>query len=120
MLKHFTIMLALLMTVGTQVCANAITVGSPNGWIVTWSSKRMGDLEKTTAGIATQLDEYFFSSKEICELHLLNHFVVQGDGTWIATSHIQAGQKRIMIELFEQSWMSNAPSYHCSSLSSNK
>jgi hypothetical protein len=92
---------------------------APSGWVVTWSSKRGVDPEKTTGGVATFLDEYFFSSKETCQQHLLNHFVVEGNGHWIATNHSQRSEKLVMIEPIEM-WMSISPSYHCSSLSPNK
>jgi len=93
---------------------------TPSGWVITWSAKQVADLEKTTGGVATLLDEYFFLSKETCQQHLLNHFVVEGDGSWIATSHTQRSEKLVMIELAEKSLMSHAPSYRCSSLSPNK
>ena len=93
---------------------------APSGWVVTWSAKRVADLEKTTGGVATFLDEYFFSSKETCEEHLFNHFIVDGDGSWMAASHAYRSGKRIMIEPSEQSWMNHAQSYHCSSLSPSK
>ena len=96
------------------------TAEAPSGWVITWSAKRLADLEKTTGGVATYLDEYFFLSKETCQQHLLNHFVVPGDGSWIATSHTQRSQKLVMIELAEKSLMSHAPSYRCSSLSPSK
>ncbi len=96
------------------------TAEAPSGWVITWSSKRAVDLEKTTGGVATFLDEYFFSSKETCEEHLFNHFIVDGDGSWMAASHAYRSGKRIMIEPSEQSWMNHAQSYHCSSLSPSK
>ena len=96
------------------------TAEAPSGWVITWSAKLLADLEKTTGGVATSLDEYFFLSKETCQQHLLNHFVVAGDGSWIATSHTQRSEKLVMIELAEKSLMSHAPSYRCSSLSPNK
>ena len=96
------------------------TAEAPSGWVITWSAKRLADLKKTTGGVATYLDEYFFLSKETCQQHLLNHFVVGGDGSWIATNHSQRSEKRGMIEPTEKSWMSHAPSYHCSSLSPDK
>ena len=53
--------------------------------------------------------------------HREEHWVVvEGDGSWIATNHSQRSEKLVMIEPTEKSWMSHAPSYHCSSLSPDK
>ena len=95
------------------------TAEAPSGWVITWSAKRTVDLEKTTGGVATFLDEYFFSSKETCEEHLLNHFIIDGDGSWIATKQSKGSEKLVMIELADK-WMNAPPSYRCSSLSPSK